>query len=286
MVNNIITVDVEDWFHILDLRDEISIKDYSNLESRVERNTYTLLNILDEYKVKGTFFILGWVAQHFPHLIQEICNRGHEVASHSYAHKLCYKMNPEEFKEDTVKSIQVVEDIIGQKVLGYRAPGFSIKQESLWTLDILVELGIKYDSSIFPSRRGHGGLPGAPIFPYYQTTLKGKEIFEFPISCIKLFNLNIAFSGGGYLRLFPYRFIKWGIHKYNKLGYPVVIYIHPREIDPYHPRLKMPLYRRFKSYVNLSSTEKKLRLLLQNFSFKPMKQVFERYKKQVAGGKK
>ncbi len=278
MITNIISIDIEDWFHILDLKSEISIKDFSKLDSRVERNTHILLNILDEHKVKGTFFVLGWIAEHFPHLIKEIYNRGHEIASHSYAHKICYKMDSKEFKNDTKRSIQVIEDVIGDKVIGYRAPGFSIIKKNLWTLDILIELGIKYDSSIFPSRRGHGGMPGAPIFPYYQTTPSGKVIFEFPISCIKLFNLTIAFSGGGYLRLFPYWFIKWGIQKYNKLGYPVVVYVHPREIDPHHPRLKMPLYRKFKSYVNLSSTEKKLKSLLQNFPFEPMKKIFEKYK--------
>ncbi|MBU4242635.1 MAG: polysaccharide deacetylase family protein, partial [Desulfobacterales bacterium] len=208
---NALTIDVEDWFHILDLKNGYKLEDYDQLESRVERNTEVLLRILGDYKVKGTFFVLGWVAEKFPDLVREIHKQAHEIASHGYAHYLCYKMTPEEFKKDVQKSIQILEDLIGEKVLGIRLAGESIKRENLWALDILIDLGIVYDSSIYPGVRGHGGLPGAPRFPYYQKTPQERKIFEIPSSCFDLFGKKVGFAGGGYLRLFPYSIIKRGI---------------------------------------------------------------------------
>jgi len=271
---NALTIDVEDWFHILDLKNGFEPKDYDKLESRVEENCDTLLRILDEYQVKGTFFVLGWVAETFPDLVIEICQQGHEVASHGYGHTLCYEMSPEDFREDMLKSMQILEDVTGEEVLGARVAGTSIKRENLWALDILIDLGFKYDSSIYPEVRGHGGLPGAPRFPYYQSTPKGRQIFEIPSSCFNLFDRKICFAGGGYLRLFPYFLIKRGINEYNMHGHPVNVYLHPREIDPSHPRMKMPLHRKFKCYVNLHTTENKLRSLLRDYRFGRIKDIF------------
>jgi polysaccharide deacetylase family protein (PEP-CTERM system associated) len=272
---NAMTIDVEDWFHILDLKNGYKLEDYGQLESRVERNTEALLSILRDYNVKGTFFVVGWVAETFPDVVREIHAQGHEVASHGYAHSLCYEMSPEEFKEDTDKSIQILEALTGEKVLGYRAPGTSIMRQNLWALDILIDLGIAYDTSIYPGVRGHGGLPGAPRYPYHQLTPSGRKIFEIPSSCFDFFGKKIGFAGGGYLRLFPYPLIRRGINQYNKQGHPVNVYIHPREIDPDHPRVKMPVWRRFKSYVNLHTTEKKLRSLLRDYRFGKIRDIFD-----------
>lgn len=272
---NALTIDVEDWFHILDLDDGYDIEDYNQLESRVERNCEKLLRILNEYKVKGTFFVLGWVAETFPDLVREIHKENHEIASHGYAHKLCYEMSQQEFREDMQKSIQILEGLTREKVLGARVAGTSIRRENLWALDILIDLRITYDSSIYPDVRGHGGLPGAPRFPYYQVTPSGRQIFEIPSSCFNLFGKKIGFAGGGYLRLFPYFLIKRGMDEYERLGYPVNVYLHPREIDPEHPRMNMPLNRKFKCYFNLNTTGKKLRSLLRDYSFGRIKDIFD-----------
>ena len=272
---NALTIDVEDWFHILDLDNGYKLEDYDRLESRVEKNTDTLLRILDDFRVKGTFFTLGWVAEKFPDLVKKIHKNGHEIASHGYAHVLGYEMTPEEFKDDVLKSLQILEGLTGEKVLGVRVAGASVKRDNLWALDALLDLGIKYDSSIYPDVRGHGGLPGASRFPSSFETPTGRKIFEIPFSCLNLFGKKIGFAGGGYLRLFPYTLIKVGVNQYNQCGHPVCVYLHPREIDPTHPRMKMPIYRHFKSYINLHSTEKKLRALLSDFRFGRIKDIFD-----------
>jgi polysaccharide deacetylase family protein (PEP-CTERM system associated) len=272
---NALTIDVEDWFHILDLEDGYTAKDYDSLESRVEKNTVAILRMLSDHGVKGTFFVLGWVAERFPNLVREIHAHGHEIASHGYDHVLCSEMSPEEFREDAERSIQILEELTQEKVLGFRAAGYSIKRENLWALDVLVDLGFTYDSSIYPGSSGHGGLPGAPRFPYYQQTPAGRRIFEIPASCANLFGRNICFAGGGYLRLFPYSWIRRGIDQYNKQGYPVNVFLHPREVDPDHPKMNMPLYRKFKCYVNLHTTENKLRSLLRHYRFGRIIDIFD-----------
>ena len=271
---NALTIDIEDWFHILDLDNGYRLEDYDKLESRVEKNTETLLKILRDYNIKGTFFVVGWVAERYHNLVRGIYKQGHEIASHGYAHALCYDMSPEEFRGDAQRSIEILEGIIGEKVLGFRVAGTSIRRENLWALDILIDSGITYDSTIYPGIRGHGGLPDAPRFPYYQSTPRGREILEIPASCFSLLGNNVGFAGGGYLRLFPYWLIKRGINEYNRQGHPVTVYIHPREIDPNHPRIEMPLYRRFKCYVNLHTTENKLRSLGRDYRFGRIKDIF------------
>ena len=269
-----LTIDVEDWFHILDLKNGYRLEDYERLESRVEENTARLLRILGDHGIRATFFVLGWVGERFPDLVRDIHAQGHEIASHGYAHELCYEMSPEAFRADAKRSIEILQGVTGGRVLGFRVPGFSVKQESLWALDELLDLGIRYDSSIFPDSRGHGGLPGASRFPYRQRTPRGRTIFEIPAACFDFLGKKIGFAGGGYLRLFPYGLVKRGIDEYSRQGHPVNVYLHPREIDPDHPRLKMPLHRGFKSYVNLNSTEKKLRSLLRDYRFGRIQDVF------------
>ena len=269
---NALTIDLEDWFHICNIKSGYTIKDWDNLESRVEKNTKKILEILKKNGAKATFFILGWIAERYPHIIKTIVEEGHEIASHGYAHNLVYNKSPEEFRKDLRKSLHIISKITNEKINGYRAPGFSITEKTKWVFEILASEGFKYDASIFPAIRDHGGIPGAPIYPYIIKT-SSKPIIEFPTSVLSFMGMNIAFCGGGYLRIFPYWFIKYGIKKINKNGYPVIVFLHPREIDLHQPKMKLPLKRRFKYYVKLSSLEIKLNKLLKDFNFGTMREV-------------
>lgn len=272
---NILTVDVEDWFHICGVESIGDYKSWGKYEPRIKKNLIHLLDILDEYNAKGTFFVLGWIAEKFPELVKEIEQSGHEIATHGYAHELVYEQTPKEFAADLEKSLRVLSAITKQKILGYRAPSFSITKKSLWALDIMAEHGLQYDSSVFPATRTDGGLPGARIFPYKVDLHHGHKIWEFPVSVMNLFKFRLAFSGGGYFRLFPYSLIKRQIEKANKQGEPALVYLHPRELDTGQPRLPMPWKRKFKCYVNIHHTESKLRKLLSDFTFTSCKDILD-----------
>ena len=260
----VFSVDVEDWFHILDLPATPPLAKWSALPSRVEKNFLKLLDILDEANAKVTCFFLGWVAQRFPHLVKEAAKRGHEVASHGYAHTLTSHMTPDGFFRDAKKSKGILEDVAGQQVYGYRAAGFSVTESTHWFFDKLIEAGYLYDSSVFPARRGHGGLRNGHRGPHMIVGPCG-EIIEFPMTVEPVFGAPMCFFGGGYLRFFPYAMMKHMAKRVLANGLPVIFYVHPREIDPEHPRLPMNLKRRFKSYVNLRATERKIRRILTDF---------------------
>lgn len=278
---NILTVDVEDWFHLCGVDSIVNFTNWERYESRIKNNLITLLDILAKYNVRGTFFILGWVAEKFPELVSEIEHRGHEIGTHGYAHQLVYQQSRKEFADDLEKSLQILGNVAKQKILGYRAPSFSITQDSLWALDIIAQHGLKYDSSIFPAKRGDGGLPGAQAFPHSIQLHNGYKLWEFPISIMSIFTFRLAFSGGGYFRLIPYRFIRRQIQKTNKKGEPTIVYLHPREIDINQPRLDLPWGKRFKSYINIQHTESKLKRLLNDFSFSRCKDVYNRLAEEV-----
>jgi len=271
---NALSIDVEDWFHILDIGSSVSLDQWGRMENRVVSNTLDLLDILSEHgEVKCTFFVLGWVAERYPDLIREIKQRGHEIASHGYAHVLAYQQNQSEFRDDVRKSRSIIERVAQVEVIGYRVPGFSIRDENLWAIDVLHDEGFLYDSSIFPARRGHGGMNSAPIYPYqYENGL-----WEFPISVVEISRLRVPFSGGGYFRLLPYYMIRRFMKKINAGGHPVVVYLHPRDIDAGQPRLPMPINRSLKCYVNLHSAKMKLCKMLDEFSFAPVCEVFQGY---------
>ena len=271
-VKNILSVDVEDWFHILELGSTPKTNEWQNLESRVERNFYFLLDLFDHTNAKATFFFLGWIAEHYPDLVKEAYLRGHEVASHGYSHRLIYSQSIEEFEIDVRKSKYILENIIGQPILGYRAPGFSIIKETKWAFRILAKVGYRYDSSIFPATRGHGGIIGENVFPHEIKTENGR-IKEFPITVASVLKKKICFFGGGYLRIFPYVIIRHFAKVVNKEGRPVIYYLHPREIDPQHPRLQMGWVRYFKSYINLNKTLPKLKKLLKEQQLFPFKTI-------------
>ncbi|MBL7196690.1 MAG: polysaccharide deacetylase family protein [Candidatus Omnitrophica bacterium] len=267
---NAFSVDLEEWYHICGL-ENISGQIETKFKSRIADNTKKLLDILQSRNVKATFFVLGCIAQAFPGLIKEIDKCGHEIATHSFNHQQIYKQTKEEFSSDLAKSIKTLRQITGGEILGFRAPDFSITKKSLWALDILVNCGIRYDCSVFPIVHPRYGIPDAQRFPY-----KIKEsLIEFPPSTVRFLGCNIPVAGGAYLRILPYKFIKWSIKYLNSKGIPVNIYIHPWELDPEQPRLDLPLQRRFMHYVNLKSTFRKIDQLLADFQFSTIKKVLK-----------
>jgi polysaccharide deacetylase family protein (PEP-CTERM system associated) len=271
---NAFSVDVEDWYQASDFETVARFPSWDTFESRVTRNTERLLALLAEYGVKGTFFVLTWNAERHPQLVRRIAGAGHEVASHGYGHRLIYEQTPEEFRRDLSRSKATLEDIIGQEVLGYRAPSFSLTQASLWALDVLLECGIRYDSSIFPVRDRLYGIPDARRFPFVIRARGERRLVEFPMTTARAFDRNWPLGGGGYLRILPYRYMRWGMRRVNREGQPALVYIHPWELDPEQPRLPANGRRGFSThYINLRRTEGKLRRLLRDFSFAPARQV-------------
>lgn len=271
-MKSIFTVDVEDWFHILDVKSTPSLSEWSSLPSLVEKNFINLLDIFSEKNVKTTCFFLGWIAEKYPHLVTEAYKRGHEIASHGYQHKLVYKMTPEEFYFDSKKSKEVLEDITGKEVLGFRAPGFSNTEHTPWFFETLMKIGYKYDSSLFPVPRLHGGMKCEHLAPFVVED----NFLEFPITLIKLFNTYQCFFGGGYIRHNFYPVIKYMSQKVLEENRPVIFYIHPREIDPKQPRLPMKLIRHIKSYGYLHTTRGKLNKILQDFEVGTAKEFIEK----------
>jgi polysaccharide deacetylase family protein (PEP-CTERM system associated) len=270
----VFSIDVEDWFHIMDLPSAPSMNEWKDLPARVEGNFRKLIDMLDMYGVKGTCFFLGWVAERFPHLVREAADRGHEVASHGYAHDLVYELSPQRFLADISHSKTLLEQIAGKPVQGYRAPGFSVTSATPWFFEKVAQAGYRYDSSVFPAERQHGGLASFASAPCSVETAMG-SITEIPISVTRVAGRQMCFFGGGYLRLFPLAIIRRKAREVLADGRPVVFYLHPREIDPDHPRLPMPLARRLKSYIGLRTTENKLHSLLTEFKFMPFRQLLQ-----------
>jgi polysaccharide deacetylase family protein (PEP-CTERM system associated) len=260
----IFSIDVEDWFHILDVAAAPPLSRWDEMPSRIERDFMRLLEVFAGASVRTTCFFLGWVAKRFPHLVRQAGSLGHEIASHGYAHRLVFEMTPGEFVHDAMHSRLILEDVSGQRVEGYRSAGFSVTNRTHWFFEELLNSGYVYDSSLFPASRGHGGIANAPRLPYVINTRSG-SLVEFPISVSDVCGRPMCFFGGGYLRLFPYRVIECMARRVAAEGRPVIFYVHPREIDPAHPRLPMPLHRRFKSYVGLQTTERKIRRLIDTF---------------------
>jgi len=277
----IFSVDVEDWFHILSVPSTPALSQWDALPSRVERNFLALLELFSEFRVHVTCFFLGWVAKRFPHLVRAAAREGHEVASHGYAHKLVYEMTPDEFYQDAVRSKKILEDIAGHPILGYRSSGFSITEKTPWFFESVAQAGYRYDSSVFPAAREHGGLENGRCAPYVVATDSG-GLVEFPLTVTRVLGQPMCFFGGGYLRLFPFSLMRRMALKVLREGRPVVFYVHPREIDPDHPRLPMSLRREFKTYVNLKTTEAKIRHLLAEFEFTTFQQFMEDNAEQFA----
>ncbi len=318
---NALTIDIEDYFQVHALSNIIKYEDWGNYECRIERNTDRILGILrglpptsglnPRTLQHATFFVLGWIAERYPDLVRRIQKDGHEIACHGYAHRLIYNQSRDEFRQDIKRAKSILEDITGSEVIGYRAPSYSITKQSQWALDVLIEEGFKYDSSIFPIRHDFYGMPNAPRFPFlislngkpgfefqmlnFDSTLKrsaapygagrsgpltSNTLVEFPISTFQFFNQNLPISGGGYFRLFPYPVIRKSLKSINeKEGKPFIFYIHPWEIDSDQPRINGLSFRsKFRHYLNLNKTEDRFRKLLKDFNLSPIKEILEHNK--------
>ena len=270
---NAMTIDVEDYFHVSVFDGVLPRAQWETLESRVCANTERLLQIFEEYGVRGTFFVLGWAAERFPELVRRIARGGHEIASHGYGHRLIYDQTPAAFREDVRRAKGCLENACGRQVNGYRAPSYSITPRSLWALDILLEEGYRYDSSIFPIRHDRYGIPVSERHPYAIERTQGRLV-EVPGSTTKVGPMNLPVAGGGYFRILPYRWTHWGISRVNRReNRPVVFYLHPWEIDPDQPRLNAGRLGRFRHYRNLDQTESRLRRLLSDFDFGTMESL-------------
>ncbi len=262
----VFSIDVEDWFHILDLPSTPKLEEWSALQSDVAKNTRRMLAIFRQHDVRCTLFFLGWVAERWPGLVKEAAADGHEIASHGYAHELVYTISEQAFFDDIRKAKDLIEQASGVQVKGYRCPGFSVTEGMPWFFDRVREAGYLYDSSVWPGSRGHGGLPGAMELPHIITTKHG-DLTEFPISLVRTLRRQMYFFGGGYLRFFPYPLIKRKVEQVLAEDRAVVFYLHPREIDPQQPRLPMGAKRRFMTYVGLRTTEDKMHTLFRDFTF-------------------
>lgn len=261
---NILTFDIEDWFHLLENRSTRREEDWGAFKSRLPETLGRILDLLEEMSVKGTFFVLGWIARKHPDLVRQISAHGHEVASHSDLHQLVYEQVPQSFQKDVERSVGTLEEIVGKKVRAFRAPGFSITPRVPWAFDILADAGIEIDCSIFPARRAHGGFPDFGASEPVLIEAGGRAIKEFPMNTARLLGSPFIFSGGGYFRLFPYGMLRYLMNESNY----VMTYFHPRDFDPEQPVVpSLGPYRRFKSYYGLRRAFPKLKRLLADFPF-------------------
>lgn len=261
------SVDVEDYFQVSAFEHLAAREHWDRFESRVCRNTDRLLAIFDEVGVRATFFVLGWVAERFPDLVRRIAAQGHEIASHGYAHRLVYEQTRDEFRDDVRRARAVLESVAGVPVFGFRAPSYSIVAGSMWALDVLIEEGHSYDSSIFPIHHDRYGAPNAPRH-WHLLKRPGGALWEVPPSTIRVGRVNLPIAGGGYFRILPYCWTQWGVSRLNRVERrPAVFYVHPWELDPEQPRLPAAPWTRLRHYFNLSRTTDRLMRLLSAFRF-------------------
>jgi polysaccharide deacetylase family protein (PEP-CTERM system associated) len=272
-VVNAMTIDVEDYFHVSVFDGLVPRAQWGTLESRVCANTERLLACFAAADVRATFFVLGCVADRFPRLVGDIAAAGHEIASHGYGHRLIYDQTRSAFREDVRRAKDLLEASSGQRVRGYRAPSYSITPKTLWALDVLIEEGYTYDASIFPIRHDRYGIPLSPRHPYMLPREAG-SIVEAPASTARWAGMNLPVAGGGYFRILPYEWTRWGIARLNaNEGRPAIFYLHPWEVDPDQPRLRAGWLSRFRHYRNLDQTESRLQRLIRDFRFSTLESV-------------
>lgn len=269
---NILTFDIEEWFHLLDCDDTRTEEQWKNYEVRIYDNVDRILNILEQTDTRATFFIIGWVARTYPDVVRRIASK-YQVGCHTMNHQLVWQQTPQEFRDDVESGIKLLQDITGQPVEVFRAPGFSIRESEAWAFETLGELGVKYDCSVFPAAHAHGGMPSFSTHGPAIIRRGGAELKEFPIGFKTIMGKHVVFSGGGYFRLFPYSLIKrWS----RQSGDYLLSYLHPRDLDPGQPMIKsLPVQRKFKSYVGLKHSEGKLRRWLSDFKFVDIPQADE-----------
>ncbi len=261
---HILTFDIEEWFHLLDNPSTKTENQWGNYEVRIHQNMERVFKILDATNTKASFFVLGWIAEKYPEVVREICDRGYEIGSHTASHQLVYEQNKQTFQMDVERSIKSLEDISGKKVKMFRAPGFSITEKNKWAFEILYDLGIEIDSSVFPAGRAHGGLPSYGVAKPSILQYNGVQLKEFPINTYPVLNKPMIFSGGGYFRFFPYKYIKGWTQKSDY----VMSYFHPRDFDPNQPIIRgLSTHRKFKTYVGLKKADEKLKNWTSDFEF-------------------
>ena len=271
-LTNALTIDVEDYFQVSAFAPYIRRADWDARECRIERNVGRILELLAERQVHATFFTLGWIAERYPQLVRRIVEGGHELASHGYGHERASDLTPAAFAQDIQRSKALLEDLGGAPVLGYRAPSFSIGLSNLWAFDQLARAGYRYSSSIYPIKHDHYGMPDSPRFAYRV----GAGLLEIPVTTLRVGKRNLPSSGGGYFRLLPYALSRWMLRKVNRDDRePAIFYFHPWEIDVGQPRIEgLDAKTRFRHYVNISRTERRLQQLLQDFRWGRMDQIF------------
>jgi polysaccharide deacetylase family protein (PEP-CTERM system associated) len=269
---NAMTIDVEDYFQVSAFAPYIARADWDRRECRVERNVERILALLAEREVKATFFTLGWVAERYPQMVGRIVSAGHELASHGYGHERASDLSPEAFRDDVVRAKQLLEDLGGQAVLGYRAPSFSIGTGNLWAFDVLQEAGYRYSSSVYPIQHDHYGMPDSPRFAYPVRD----GLLEVPVTTLRMLGRNLPSSGGGYFRLLPYGLSRWMLQRVNVAdGQSAVFYFHPWEIDADQPRIAgIDAKTRFRHYVNIDRTFARIAQLLGDFQWGRMDEIF------------
>jgi polysaccharide deacetylase family protein (PEP-CTERM system associated) len=266
--SDIMTVDVEDWFHILEVAGGPTRAEWDGLASRVEANTDALLELFDAAGVRATFFVVGWVAARHPALLRRVAEAGHEIGSHSWWHEVIRRHARASLAADLGAARRLLEDVSGRPVTGFRAPGGSITPDTAWAFDVIVEQGYQYDASLCPGTSSHGGFPSPHVGPH-RVRCNAGLLDEIPSSTARILGRRVPYAGGGYLRLFPYRLVDACMRADHRAGRPVNVYVHPREIDPDQPRLALPPLRRFKYYVGLRSTRRKLERLLREHRWQP-----------------
>jgi len=273
VVPNALTIDVEEHFQVSAFRDVVNRESWRAHESRVVANTHRMLDLLDEYGHKATFFLLGWVIEREPGLAREIAHRGHEVGCHGFGHELIYRQTREDFAAETRHARALIEDAAQATVNGYRAATFSITEASRWALDVLVDTGFAYDSSMYPIVHDLYGIEVEHAGPHRVVAPNGASLIEFPMTACKVLGMSVPVSGGGYFRIYPYAVTRRLLRSVNDAGEPFVFYLHPWELDPAQPRIRSSLKSRLRHYTNLGSCEAKLRRLLGEFAFAPMRDV-------------
>lgn len=286
-VTNLLTIDVEDYFHAYGLASSAPASPshlpgrvprypWAEMPGRVDYTTRRLLTVLGDAGVSATFFVLGWVAERYPDLVRSIARGGHEIASHGFGHELIYEMPVARFREDVRRTRDVLQNLIGAPVLGYRAPSFSLTPKSPWAVDVLIEEGYRYDSSVFPIRRGRYGDPASPRGVHWlrEPDDNSAGLLEVPPSTVRILGQNLPVAGGGFFRLWPLAFTRWAIRRLNDAeSAPAVVYLHPWEVDPDQPRLPASTGNGFRHYLNLDRTEPRLAALISEFRFAPVAQV-------------
>lgn len=266
------TVDVEEYFQVSACEHAVSRSDWAEIPSRLRIGLDRILELCEQHDTRGTFFVLGWIAERSPEIVRAIADRGHEIGCHSHEHRLVFEMTPAAFREDLDRAISAIEDACGQPVTAYRAPSFSITADSLWALEILADRGITLDSSVFPIRHDRYGVPDAPMDPY-RPSPRQPQLVEFPPSTIRLLGRTLPCAGGGYLRIAPLAFTRWALRRIESERRRAVVYVHPWEFDPDQPDLPMSLGRRRRHRIGLAHTKARLRELLGEFDFGPISEV-------------